>query len=80
MTYYPNFTKLALCDVKNEFWYVELDDESNYPTTFETPYGRLRMSFGILKYTIHGVKPVVYDILFYEGGETDEEATINHDR
>ena len=28
-------------DAKNGFWHVELDDESSFLTTFETPFGKL---------------------------------------
>lgn len=40
----------TVCDVKNGFWHVTLDEESSYMTTFSTPYGRyrwLRMPMGI---------------------------------
>jgi hypothetical protein len=40
----------SVVDAKNGFWHVELDDESSYLTTFNTPFGRyrwLRMPFGI---------------------------------
>ena len=33
------FTKL---DVKDGFWHIELDEESSYLTTFNTPCGRCR--------------------------------------
>lgn len=86
----------SLCDVKNGFWHMELDDESSYLTTFETPYGRyrfLRMPFGISPapevfqqrlelaiQNLEGVKPVADDILIYGEGETDAEAIMDHDR
>ena len=41
------FTKL---DVKNGFWHIELDQESSYLTTFNTPCGTYRwkrMPFGL---------------------------------
>ena len=37
-------------DAKNGFWQVQLDSESSYLTTFNTPFGRycwLRLPFGI---------------------------------
>ena len=40
----------TLCDVKDGFWNLELDDESSLLTTFGTPFGRyrwLRLPFGI---------------------------------
>ena len=41
------FSKL---DVKNGFWHIELDQESSYLTTFNTPFGRyrwMRMPLGL---------------------------------
>ena len=38
----------SLFDAKNGFWHIELDEESSYLTTFNTPYDRyrwLRMPF-----------------------------------
>jgi hypothetical protein len=49
----PDLSKakiFSVVDAKNGFWHVELDDESSYLTTFNTPFGRyrwLRMPFGI---------------------------------
>ena len=40
----------TIMDVKNGFWHVNLDEESSYLTTFQTPFGRYRwrrMPFGI---------------------------------
>ena len=40
----------TVLDTKNEYWQVQLDEESSYWTTMWTPCGRvrwLRMSFGI---------------------------------
>ena len=40
----------SIVDVKCGYWNVELDDESSYLTTFNTPFGRyrfLRMPFGL---------------------------------
>lgn len=37
-------------DAKNGFWHVDMDEESSYLTTFNTPYGRYRwqrMPFGL---------------------------------
>lgn len=74
---------------------MELDNESSYLTTFETPFGRfrwLRMPFGIspapeyfqsyLKREIGdlaGVCMVADDILVYGEGKTDSDAIIDHD-
>ena len=86
----------SVCDVKNGFWHVELDQESSYLTTFGTPFGRyrwLKMPFGIspapeyfqstLDQAIEnlpGVKTIVDDILIYGEGETQEEAIRDHDQ
>lgn len=86
----------TLCDVKNGFWHVELDEPSSYLTTFETPYGRYRwrrLPFGIspapeifqhrLELAIQnlpGVKAVADDILIYGEGESEEEAIRDHDQ
>ena len=40
----------SIVDVKCGYWNVELDDESSYLTTFNTPFGRYRflhMPFGL---------------------------------
>ena len=40
----------SVVDAKNGFWHVQLDNESNFLTTFGTPWGRFRytrMPFGI---------------------------------
>ena len=40
----------SVLDANKGFWQIELDDESSYLTTFNTPFGRyrwLRMPFGI---------------------------------
>ena len=37
-------------DVKNDFWHIELDEESSKLTTFNTPFGRyhwLQLPFGL---------------------------------
>ena len=39
-----------VCDVKNGFWHIELDEKSSYLKIFQTLYGRYRycrMPFGI---------------------------------
>ena len=38
----PDLSKakvFSICDVKNGFWHVELDEASTYLTTFSTPFG-----------------------------------------
>ena len=45
-----NAKVFSTVDVKNGFWYVALDEDNSYLTTFNTPYGRyrwLRVPFGI---------------------------------
>ncbi|XP_046569481.1 uncharacterized protein K02A2.6-like [Haliotis rubra] len=40
----------TLADAKNGFWHIQLEEESSFLTTFETPWGRyrwLRMPFGL---------------------------------
>ncbi len=86
----------TLADAKNGFWHVQLDEESSFLTTFETPWGRfrwLRMPFGIspapeefqrrLNDAISGlnrVRAVHDDVLIYGVGDTFEEAEVDHDR
>ncbi|XP_062567680.1 uncharacterized protein K02A2.6-like [Saccostrea cucullata] len=86
----------TVCDVKNGFWHVELDEQSSYLTTFETPFGRYRwrrLPFGIspapeifqhrLELAIQnlpGVKAVADDILIYGEGDSDAEAVRDHDQ
>ena len=43
----------TVCDVKNGFWHVQLEEASSLLTTFSTPYGRFkwntpnRLPFGL---------------------------------
>ena len=95
----PDLSKakvFSVCDVKNGFWHVELDEESSYLTTFGTPFGRyhwLKMPFGISpapEYFQHrldqaieglpGVLMVADDILIIGEGDTVEDAVKDHDR
>ena len=75
---------------------MELDEQSSYLTTFETPFGRYRwcrLPFGIspapeifqhrLELAIQnlpGVKAVADDILIYGEGDSDAEAIRDHDQ
>lgn len=85
----------TVCDVKEGFWHVKLEEESSYLTTFATPFGRfrwLRMPMGIspapevfqrkLMQTLEGL-PGVYiiadDVLITGEGATQEEAEKDHD-
>ena len=86
------FTKL---DLASAFWHIQLDEESSFLTTFNTPFGRyrwLRLPFGIrvsseifqkhLNQVLEGLFGVVCiadDIVVYGCGETMEEAQRDHD-
>ncbi|KAL7857277.1 hypothetical protein SRHO_G00161760 [Serrasalmus rhombeus] len=37
-----NTKVFTVCDVKQGFWHVKLEEESSYLTTFSTPFGRFR--------------------------------------
>jgi len=83
-------------DVKSAFWSIRLDEESSRLTTFETPFGRYRwcrLPFGIspapeiFQARMHdalsglkGVACIADDILIAGAGETEAEATIDHNR
>ena len=85
----------SVVDAKHGFWHVELDDDSSYLTTFNTPHGRYRwrrMPFGISSAPeefqrrlddalegLRGVKTIADDILVYGEGETHQEAERDHD-
>jgi hypothetical protein len=72
-------------NLMNGFWHVELDDESSYLTTFNTPFGRYRwlwMPFGISSAPeeyqrrqdqtvegLPGVRSIIDDILIYGEGD-----------
>jgi hypothetical protein len=86
----------SVCDVKNGYWHCQLDEESSYLTTFETPFGRYRwrvMPFGLNTASEHfqarldqalenlpGVHIIADDILIAGEGDTMEEAVLDHDR
>ena len=95
----PELSKARLfsvCDARNGFWHVELDESSSYLTTFATPWGRYRwkrMPFGISPAPeefqrrmsealegLEGVKVIQDDILLFAVGDTDEESAIDHDK
>ncbi|XP_064614576.1 uncharacterized protein LOC135478234 [Liolophura sinensis] len=95
----PELTKAKIfstLDAKNGFWHVELDEESSYLTTFNTPFGWYRwcrLPFGISsapevfelrqEQALEGlkcVKSIHDDILLYGEGDTYEEASRDHDR
>jgi hypothetical protein len=43
----------SVCDVKNRFWHVCLDEESSYLTTFGTPFGRYSWLKMPLEFLLH---------------------------
>ena len=81
-------------DAKDGFWQLQLDDESSRLTTFETPFGRYRwrrLPFGIspapeiFQARIHdalsglkGIACIADDILIAGSGETEAEASVDH--
>ena len=86
----------TVMDARNGFWHVNLDEESSYLTTFQTPFGRYRwkrMPFGIssapevfqrkmqeLIEGLMGIEVVADDFIAVGHGETFEEATKDHDK
>ncbi|XP_038138952.1 uncharacterized protein K02A2.6-like [Cyprinodon tularosa] len=85
----------TVCDVKQGFWHVKLEEQSSYLTTFATPFGRfrwLRMPMGIspapevfqrkLMQALEGLPGVFIiadDVLITGEGVTQEEADKDHD-
>ncbi|XP_046573846.1 uncharacterized protein K02A2.6-like [Haliotis rubra] len=84
----------TLADAKNGFWHIQLEEESSFLTTFETPWGRyrwLRMPFGCHQHLrsfsrlneaicgLDGVRAVHDDVLIYGVGDTYEVAEADHD-
>ena len=86
----------SVVDCKDGFWQVKLTESSSFLTTFWTPFGRyrwLRMPFGIssapeeFQRRLHeitaglaGVEVIADDILIYGAGDTDEQASADHDQ
>ena len=84
-----------VCDVSSGYWHVELDEASSRLTTFATPTGRFRwtrLPFGLSVAPeifqscmdaaiggLQGVGTIVDDMLVWGEGDTDEEATFDHD-
>ena len=82
-------------DAKNGFWHVQLDEDSSFLTTFETPFGKyrlLRMPFGVspapeefqrrIDVALQGLQSVIAvhdDIILWGSGATDQEASEDHD-
>jgi len=83
-------------DLKSGYWHCVLAPESSVLTTFATPYGRYRwrrLPFGLSASSeifqkhltqalenLPGVLCIADDILIYGSGDSDEEATADHDR
>ncbi|XP_041460922.1 uncharacterized protein K02A2.6-like [Lytechinus variegatus] len=85
----------SVVDAKNGFWHVELEEDSSYLTTFNTPFGRYRwkrLPFGIASAPeefqrrldealegLQGVRTIADDILVYGEGDTMTDAEVDHD-
>ena len=85
----------TVLDVRKGFWHVELEAESSFLTTFNTPFGRYRwkrMPFGIcsapevfqrrmhqLIEGLRGVEVVADDFVVVGSGDTQESAVKDHD-
>ena len=85
----------TVMDVKDGFWHIELDRKSQELTTFNTPWGRYmwkRLPFGICSAPevfqrrmtdmvegLKGVEVIADDFLIIGYGDTEEEASENHD-
>ena len=86
----------SVCDVKNGYWHVQLDEESSLLTTFATPTGRYRwrrLPFGVaialelfqakMDRAMAGLKRVstiMDDMIIWGEGETMDEAENNHNK
>ena len=86
----------SVADVKNGYWHIALDEDSQDLTTFGTPFGRYkfkRMPFGIkvapevFQQKLHealtglpGIYAVADDILIAGEGRTYAEAEVDHDK
>ena len=90
-----NVQFFTVVDTKDGFWNVKLTHQSSLLTTFWTPFGRyrwLRLPFGIavatdeyqrrLHEAFEGLKDIIIiqdDILVLGRGQTEPEASKNHD-
>ena len=91
-----NVKVMSLCDAKEAFWMLKLDEDSSKLTTFETHMGRfrwLRMPYGlkicpeVFQARMHdalsglkGVHCIADDVLITGSGDTVAEATVDHNR
>ena len=67
------------------FTQVQLDEQSSFATTMQTPWGRyrwLRLPYGISSALdgLPGVFRIADDILIYGLGDSPEEAEVSHDK
>ncbi len=88
--------KFTVCDAKDGFHQIQLDEESSYLTTFNTPFGRYRwtrLPFGISSAPevwqrrmhefvegLEGVEVIADDFLIVGFGNTDDEANASLER
>ena len=88
--------KFTVCDAKDGFHQIQLDEESSFLTTFNTPFGRYRwtrLPFGISSAPevwqrrmhefvegLEGVEVIADDFLIAGFGNTDEEVNATLDR
>ena len=91
-----NVKVFSTTDISQAFYHLNLDEESSYLTTFETPFGRYRykrLCFGLnlapelFQSRIHaalaglkGIHCIADDILITGSGDSLEEAQRDHDR
>ncbi len=88
--------KFTVCDAKDGFHQIQLDEESSYLTTFNTPFGRYRwtrLPFGISSAPevwqrrmhefvegLEGVEVIADDFLIVGFGNTDDEVNASLER
>ena len=84
----------SICDLKQGYHHVELDEESSYLTTFATPFGRyrwLRLPFGLKVSTeifqkqlcmalegLEGVQIVADDVILYGKDHDDHNRNLRN--
>jgi hypothetical protein len=83
-----------VCDVKNDFWHVQLEEELSYLTTFSTQCDRHRWSKMLMGFSptpdifqrklsqvlksLHGIHIIAYDIFITGEGDMLEIVSRNH--